>query len=264
MPVGDADDDHPAADPRRVRRHCREQRHALEARAGRVALDRQEMVERGRPVESELLGSPPELEIAGEVRVLLSGVDAEAQPVGHVGQPRDRLRRQPVERVDGQLEVLLLRVLEPRVREAAEALDEEHHRRDPGARYLRRIVQGPRREPVRRVRDLEDRLVAELDQLGVEEDRLDRPDLVEGDVDRLLLGEALRARLRVGEHRARARAASRWRWSSSCSAVSTTDVTMPGLQTTPPDVHTAPPPARAAMWRSSSASFAAPARASRR
>ena len=36
-------------------------------------------------------------------------------------------------------------------------------------------------------------------------------------------------------------AASRWRWSSNCSAVSTTDVTMPGLQTTPPDVQTAPP-----------------------
>ena len=28
--------------------------------------------------------------------------------------------------------------------------------------------------------------------------------------------------------------ASRWRWSSSCSAVSTTEVTIPGLQTTPP------------------------------
>ena len=37
-------------------------------------------------------------------------------------------------------------------------------------------------------------------------------------------------------------AASRCRWSSSCSAVSTTDVTMPGLQTTPPDVQTAPSP----------------------
>ena len=58
--------------------------------------------------------------------------------------------------------------------------------------------------------------------------------------------------------------AFRCRWSSSCSAVSTTDVTMPGLHTTPPDVQTAPPPTFAAIGRISSASFAAPARASRR
>src|SRR6185437_13277185 len=31
--------------------------------------------------------------------------------------------------------------------------------------------------------------------------------------------------------------ASRWRWSSSCSAVSTTEVTIPGRQTTLPLVH---------------------------
>jgi hypothetical protein len=55
-----------------------------------------------------------------------------------------------------------------------------------------------------------------------------------------------------------------WRWSSSCSAVSTTEVTIPGLQTTPPEVQTAPPPARFAISRISSASFAAPASASRR
>ncbi len=39
---------------------------------------------------------------------------------------------------------------------------------------------------------------------------------------------------------------------------------MPGLQTTPPEVQTAPLPARRAMSRISSSSFAAPARASRR
>ncbi len=59
-------------------------------------------------------------------------------------------------------------------------------------------------------------------------------------------------------------AASRCRWSRSCSAVSTTDVTMPGLHTTPPDVHTAPSPVSRAMSRIASASLAAPARASRR
>ena len=58
--------------------------------------------------------------------------------------------------------------------------------------------------------------------------------------------------------------ASRCRWSSSCSAVSTTEVTIPGLQTTPPEVQTAPSPVRAAMSRISSASLAAPASASRR
>ena len=48
------------------------------------------------------------------------------------------------------------------------------------------------------------------------------------DLDALLGGEALARLLRLGEHRASV-PASRWRWSSSCSAVSTTDVTMPGL-----------------------------------
>ena len=43
--------------------------------------------------------------------------------------------------------------------------------------------------------------------------------------------------------------ASRCRWSSSCSAVSTTEVTMPGLVTTLPEVHTAPSPTSAAISR---------------
>ena len=58
--------------------------------------------------------------------------------------------------------------------------------------------------------------------------------------------------------------ASRWRWSSSCSAVSTTEVTIPGRQTTPPEVHTAPSPVSRATSRIARASFAAPASASRR
>src|SRR6266545_1517803 len=59
-------------------------------------------------------------------------------------------------------------------------------------------------------------------------------------------------------------AASRCRWSSRHSAVSTTDVTIPGRVTTPPIVQTAPSPVRFAISRISSSSFAAPARASRR
>src|SRR6478735_1180428 len=52
--------------------------------------------------------------------------------------------------------------------------------------------------------------------------------------------------------------ASRWRWSSRHSAVSTTEVTIPGFVTTAPIVQTAPPPTRFAMSRISSSSFAAP------
>src|SRR5262245_2064462 len=43
---------------------------------------------------------------------------------GGRGEPVERLRREPVERLDAELEVLGLRVLELRVREAAEGLDE--------------------------------------------------------------------------------------------------------------------------------------------
>ena len=88
-------------------------------------------------------------------------------------------------------------------------------------------------------------VLAEADQRLVEQDRLDRPDPLPLDVDRLLGGEALAGLLRLGRASPRAARASRWRWSRSCSAVSTTDVTIPGLQTTPPDVQTAPSPVRA-------------------
>ena len=84
------------------------------------------------------------------------------------------------------------------------------------------------------------------------------------DVDVLLVREPLAS---PPSRRARIRAslpASRWRWSSICSAVSTTEVTIPGLQTTPPDVHTAPPPARAGDLADLERELAAPASASRR
>ena len=82
-----------------------------------------------------------------------------------LGDPGDRLRGEAVERLDGQLEVLRLRVLQLRVREAAERLDEEHHRRHAGARDLGCVVEGPAREPVRRAGDLANGLLRELDQL---------------------------------------------------------------------------------------------------
>src|SRR3712207_7167006 len=54
---------------------------------------------------------------------------------------RSRLRREPVERLHGELQVLRPRVLELRMREAAQALDEQHHGRYAGAGHLGRVVQ---------------------------------------------------------------------------------------------------------------------------
>ena len=71
-------------------------------------------------------------------------------------------------------------------------------------------------------------------ELLVEEDRLDRPDPLPRHLDVLLAREPLARLLARATAAARASSAFRWRWSSSCSAVSTTDVTMPGLHTTPP------------------------------
>src|SRR5215218_10268696 len=108
------------------------------------------------------------------------------------GHPGDRLRGEPVESRDRQLEVLGLRVLELGVRETAQALDEEHHRRDPGPRDLGGVVERAARKPVRIAGDLAERLVRQRDQLLVEQDRLDVPDPVPRDVEPLLLGEPLR------------------------------------------------------------------------
>jgi hypothetical protein len=96
--------------------------------------------------------------------------------------------------------VLGLRVLELRVRETAQALHEEHHGRDPGARDLGRVVERPAWKPVRSAGDLAHRLVRELDELRVEEDRLDAPDLLPLDLDVLLGGEAPARLLGFGQH----------------------------------------------------------------
>src|SRR3954449_6138233 len=88
----------------------------------------------------------------------------------------DRLLGEPVEREHGELDVLLPRVLELRVREAAQALDEEHDRRDAGAGALGGVVERAAWEAVRRAGDFANRLVGELEQLVVEQDRLDVPD----------------------------------------------------------------------------------------
>src|SRR5207249_8888837 len=92
-------------------------------------------------------------------------------------------------------------VLELRVREPAEALDEEHDRRHARAPDLGRVVQRTAREPMRAARDLADRLVGEADQRLVEEDRLDLPDALPVEVETLLLCESPRRFLCRSEHR---------------------------------------------------------------
>ena len=97
--------------------------------------------------------------------------------------------------------MLGLRVLELRVRQAAQALDEQHHRRDPGAGDLGGVVERTAREPVGRARDLDDRFLREPDQGLVEQDRLDSPDALPCDLDLLLRGEPAGRILGLGEHR---------------------------------------------------------------
>src|SRR5438105_11929387 len=60
--------------------------------------------------------------------------------VGLGWEAGEGLRRQAVEGGDRELEMLALRVLELRVREAPQALDEEHHRRHARARDLRGVM----------------------------------------------------------------------------------------------------------------------------
>ena len=83
MPVRDAEDDHAATQPSRAGSHRGEERHPLEARPLRVALDRQEVVEDRSPVEAEVLRRLPERDVAREVGVLLAGMDAEPERLGH-------------------------------------------------------------------------------------------------------------------------------------------------------------------------------------
>ena len=177
---------------------CSARRHGAEARRGRALRLHPRRpggrIARGRPLRLGRLRREPD-HARPAARAWRSSPPASrpsASSSGRRGRPGERLRRQAVERLDGELEVLGLRVLELRVAEAAEALDEEHHGRHAGARDLGGVVQRAAREPVRRARDLADRLVGEADQRLVEEDRLDLPDPLVLDLDVLLLARSAR------------------------------------------------------------------------
>ena len=70
MPVRHAQDEHPAANAVRVRRHRGQQRQALELGTRRVGVDRIEVVEVRYPVVAELLAAQPAVAIVLEARVL--------------------------------------------------------------------------------------------------------------------------------------------------------------------------------------------------
>ena len=134
----------------------------------------------------------------------------------------------------------------------------------PARDDLGRVVERPRRQPVRGPRDLADRLVGEADQRVVEEDRLDAPDPLPRHLDVLLGREALRRLLRRREHRGeRVRV-----------EVALVEELLGGLDDRGDDPGPADDAARGAdrsaarlaprSRRMSSASFAAPASASRR
>src|SRR3954447_1660304 len=105
-------------------------------------------------------------------------------------RPVERAPRELVQRVDRSLEVRVRRVLLLRVADAADRPDEQHHGRNP-ARHLGGVVQRPARQPRARAGNLCDRGVRQLDQLGVERDRLDLPDSLPGDRAALPLGDLL-------------------------------------------------------------------------
>ena len=163
-----------------------------------------------------------------------------------------------------QLEVLRLRVLELRVREAVQALDEEHHGRHARARRPR-----PRRgagrsgagATCRRPRAIG--LVGELDQLGVEEDRLDAPDPSPTRPRRLPRRRS--ARSPPSPRRASQRASSRpgAAGRGALVQVSTTEVTIPGSRHAASD--RADGTLAACAWRSrGSPARASPPRRARR
>ena len=160
--------------------------------------------------------------------------------------------------------MLLPRVLELRVRKPAQRLHEQHHGRHAGARNLRCVVQRAARQPVRRCRSPREstrrRARSGRRRRGSARSTRSAPTTPRCPPR----PRTARSRPSQATSSRASESAFRCRWSSSCSAVSTTEVTMPGLHTTPPDVHTAPSPTSAAIGRISSASFAAPASASRR
>src|SRR5215204_3017123 len=103
--------------------------------------------------------------------------------------PLHRLDRKPVQRLHGELQVLLRRVLVFGVAEAAKALDEDHYGRHE-AGHLRRVVQGPAGQSVRPSGYLVARLFRERDEVFVEGDGLYAPQPLPLDGDVFFGGDA--------------------------------------------------------------------------
>ena len=155
-----------------------------------------------------------------------------------------------------------LRVLELRVREAAEVWDEEHDRGDARPRDLRGVVERAARQPVRLPGHLGDSLVREPDQRLVEEIGSMRQ-MRSTSTRRPPRRRSARGLLGLGQHRGELRAVE---VNAGRGARGRLDDRghNPGLRHAAPMVQTAPSPVRAAMPRISSASLAAAASASRR
>src|SRR4051794_41369630 len=72
-----------------------------------------------------------------------------------------------------------------------EALDKHHYRRHPRARDFRGIVQGAGGQPMRFAASLSDRLAAQCDQLGIEQDWIYLPQPFPRDLYITFLGKTL-------------------------------------------------------------------------
>src|SRR5262245_50330698 len=84
--------------------------------------------------------------------------------------------------------------------EAAQALDKDHGRRYSGPGHLRRVVQRAAGQPVAAAVHLDDGLLADIDQRGVEVDRFDPPDALPLDGYVLVSGDVAPRLPGPGEH----------------------------------------------------------------
>ena len=104
-------------------------------------------------------------------------------------------------------------VLDVGVREPVDRRDEHHHRRDARARHLGRVVHRAGRHDVADTRAQLHHVGREADQIGVEGDRVDRPEHVDLGPDALLRGDR-RDELSSPETSESSTSRERWRMST--------------------------------------------------